>query len=173
MEYFDLVNKNDIIIGTTDKITAHKEGHIHRVAAAYVFDPQGRLYMQEHLKSEGKYDNSIGGHVHQGESYEEAMQREAYEELGITGALNKVSIFYPQKALPGSKNTHVYGLYEITPHESWKFIPNEEVKKIIPLPLEEIILLMNKQPEKFVTGFIYTMSEYIKQKNLPYKINIT
>lgn len=172
MEHFDLVDKNDIIIGITDKVTAHREGHIHRVAAAYVFDLQGRLYMQEHLKSGGKFDNSIGGHVIQGESYEEAMEREAYEELGITDPLNKVSVFYPQKALPGSKNTHVYGLYEIKHSENWRFIPNEEVQKIIPLPLEEIVALMNKYPEKFVTGFIYTMQEYIKQKHLLYKIQV-
>ena len=170
MEYFDLVDRDDVVIGVTDKETAHREGHIHRIAAVYVFDKQSRLFMQEHLKSGGRYDNSIGGHVVTGESYEAAVQRESYEELGITGAMEKVSIFYPQQALKGSKNLHVYGLYEITVADNWQFIPNKEVEKISPLPIAEIVTLMNNHPEKFVTGFIYTMKEYLKQRNLPYEI---
>lgn len=172
MEYFDLVDRDDVVIGITDKDTAHREGHIHRVAAVYVFDQRGWLFMQEHLKSGGKYDNSVGGHVAKGESYEVAVQREAHEELGITETMDKVSLFYPQKALMGSKNLHIYGLYELTVSKSWQFVPNKEVQRITPLPIAEIVTWMNNHPEKFVTGFIYTMKEYLKQKNLPYKITV-
>ena len=53
MELFDLVDKQDAIIGATDKPTAHATGQLHRVAGVYVFDKQGRLYVQVHKKSGG------------------------------------------------------------------------------------------------------------------------
>ena len=71
IELFDLIDKQDNVIGVTDKPTAHSIGQLHRVAGVYVFDKQGRLYVQVHKKSGGLYDHSIGGHISQGESYEE------------------------------------------------------------------------------------------------------
>lgn len=172
MEYLDLVNENDEIIGVTTKAKSHMNSEIHRVAAIFVFDKKGRLLIQEHLESGGKYDHSVGGHVRQGETYDEAAKREAYEELGLTEKLHKISVFYPGKVFSGCKNIHMYGLYEVAPSEKWKFTPNHEVKNVIPLPIEEIANTMNCTPDKFVKGCIYTMREYIRLKKLQYEIVI-
>lgn len=53
MELFDLVDRNDRVIGVTHKEQAHENGELHRVAAVYVFDAQSRLYVQVHKKSGG------------------------------------------------------------------------------------------------------------------------
>ena len=74
MELFDLVDKDDNVIGTTDKLTAHSTKQIHRVAAVYVFNDAGELYVQVHKGSGGLYDNSVGGHVSQGETYATAAE---------------------------------------------------------------------------------------------------
>src|SRR5680860_957217 len=94
MELFDIVDKDDNIIGTTEKKTAHETGQLHRVGAVFVFNKQGLLYVQVHKSSGGLYDHSIGGHISKGESYEEGIKREAMEELGITQSLSKLSTFY-------------------------------------------------------------------------------
>lgn len=169
MELFDLVDENDNVIGTTDKQTAHKNAGIHRVAAIYVFTEDGKLYMQEHIKSGGKFDHSVGGHVAKGEAYDEAAKREAFEELGITDPLTKISIFYSDETFRWPMR-HMIGLYECTPSKNWRFTSNEEVKNILPMAIPDIVDTMNKQPEKFTGGFLKTMTEYIKQKNLPYHV---
>jgi len=82
MELVDRVDKNDNIIGQTTKEEAHQNAYIHRVAAVFCFDPEGKLLVQ-HRKKDGLFDHSVGGHVGLGEAYEAAAEREMKEELGI------------------------------------------------------------------------------------------
>lgn len=161
MELFDLVDKQDNVIGVTDKPTAHATGQIHRVAAVYVFDKQGRLYVQVHKKSGGLYDHSVGGHVSQGETYEEGVKREAEEEVGITQPLEKLAVFYSDE---GETMQHIFGLFECVADDGWDFTPNDEVEEIVPMSLDDIQELMTTHPEKFTGGFINTMKEYRRIK---------
>lgn len=161
MELFDLVDKNDTVIGVTHKQKAHTDGDIHRVAAVYVFDSQGRLYVQVHKKSGGLLDHSIGGHIMQGESYADGAAREASEELGITQPLEEVSVFYSDE---GPTMQHMFGLYSCVADPEWEFVPNDEVGEIIPMTLEDIRVLMESDPRKFTGGFINTMREYSRLK---------
>ncbi len=166
MEEFDLVDKQDQVIGTTNKIESHSDGGIHRVVAIYAFALDGKLYMQDHIKS-GMWDHSVGGHVKKSESYEDAVGREGSEELGLTGPFQKVSEFYSDETFRGGNTKHYFALFECTPGDDWQFHPNEEVQKIEPYEISEIVEWMNREPEKFTPGFINTMKEYIKVKNLP------
>lgn len=162
-ELFDVVDSRDEIIGVTDRVKAHADGELHRVGAVYVFDEQGRLYIQVHKKSGGLYDHSVGGHISKGETYAEGTAREAQEELGITQPLEELAVFYSDE---GPDLQHMFGLYTCVAEPSWKFIPNDEVDEIIPMSLKHIRKLMEREPEKFTRGFINTMSEYIRLKNL-------
>jgi isopentenyldiphosphate isomerase len=157
MELFDLVDQQDNVVGTTDKPTAHGVGQLHRVAAVYVFDQDGRLYVQVHKKSGGLYDNSVGGHVSQGETYEQAAYREAKEELGIDQPLQYHATFYSDE---WPEIQHMFGLYSCTAKPDWRFEPNDEVTEIIPMAISDIKQLMAKSPELFTNGFINTMAKY-------------
>lgn len=171
MELFDLVNENDEVIGITNKDKSHADRELHRIVAIYVFDKDGKLYLQEHIKSGGKYDHSVGGHVKRGEMYVDAAKREALEELNITEELREIIIFYPQDRVLGKKGMHAIAFYEVCPSDAWKFVPNDEVKHIVAFPLEEIVLMINTTPEKFTTDFIRTMKKYIELKKFPLQIN--
>ncbi len=162
MELFDLVDKDDNVIGVTDKPTAHSTKQLHRVAAVYVFNEKGELYVQVHKISGGRYDHSVGGHVSQGETYAIAAQREADEELGIKQPLQELSTFYSDE----DTYLHMFGLFECVVDKDWKFEPNDEVEEIIPMKLDDIRKMMTDTPEKFTGGFINTMNEYCKVKNL-------
>lgn len=167
MEEFDLVDEQDNVIGVTTKEKAHADGGIHRVAAVFVFAKDGRLYLQEHLKSDGALDHSVGGHVHRGESYDDAARREAEEELGITAPLAHISTFYSDERSKIHNRRHMFGLYECVVPDAWTFTPNEEVKNIIPIKLSDVVAMMNTEPQKFTGGFKNTLREYVKKKNLP------
>jgi len=162
-EKFDLVDRQDTVVGITDKKSAHENGELHRVGAVYVFDEQGRLYVQVHKSSGGLYDHSVGGHISKGESYAIGTAREAHEELGITQPLELVSVFYSDE---GPSLQHMFGLYTCIAEPSWRFIPNEEVDEIIPMTTSDIRNLMEREPERFTRGFINTMSEYVRVKKL-------
>jgi len=171
MELFDLVNEKDEAIGITDSAKSHRNGLLHRVIAVFVFSSSGKLYVQirddNHL-----LDHSVGGHVGRGESYDQAVKREAFEELRIKYKLIKISCFFSDETFTGENTKHIFSLYECIVPQTWKFKPTFEVKKIISISLEQVVKKMNKEPEKFTGGFINTMREYIIKKKLPYKIEI-
>ena len=162
METFDLVDAHDNVIGTTDKQTAHRKKQPHRVAAVYVFNSSGELYVQVHKASGGLLDHSVGGHVKKGESYKEAAVREAKEELSIDQPLTKITTFYSDEG----EYIHMFGLFECRANQNWAFKPNNEVEQIIPMKIETIFKMMQEEPQKFTGGFINTMSEYLRQKNI-------
>lgn len=162
MELFDLIDKNDNIIGTTDKSTAHANRQLHRVAAVFVFNDVGELYVQVHKQSKGLYDHSVGGHVSKGETYTIAAHREAEEELGIKQTLNYLSTFHSDEGT----YLHMFGLFECIADKDWQFKPNDEVEEIIPMKLEDIKKMMVNEPEKFTGGFKHTMEEYCRIKNI-------
>ena len=162
MEKFDLVNEKDEVIGETDKPTAHTLKQLHRVAVVYVFNIENDLLVQVHKKSGGLYDHSVGGHVSKGESYDNAAAREAYEELGIRQPLTHLSNFYSDEGI----YLHMFGLYECVVDKAWRFEPNEEVEEVLPMSLDEIRNEMQNSPEKFTGGFLNSMQEYCRVKNL-------
>ena len=164
IELFDIIDRQDNVIGTTDKKTAHSTGKLHRVSAVFVFNEKGELYVQEHSR-DGKWDHFVGGHVSKGETYLEAASREAKEELGITQHLEELATSLSGEEYPDQQ--HLFGLYSCIADPNWEFIPNDEVKVIFPMTIAAIRQAMIDEPEdRFTRGFRITMAEYVRQKSL-------
>ena len=53
----------------------------------HLFNSKGELFLQKRAMTKdllpGYWDTSVGGHVSPGESPEEALKRETFEELGL------------------------------------------------------------------------------------------
>ncbi|MBN1413109.1 MAG: NUDIX domain-containing protein [Spirochaetales bacterium] len=90
-EWLPLVDTMGRIIGKAERKDCHKDpGLLHPVIHLHVFNNKGQIYLQKRAKSKdllpGYWDTSVGGHIAQGESVMEALNREAVEELGIEAA---------------------------------------------------------------------------------------
>lgn len=88
-EQLDVVDENDRIIGKATRKECHAKGHIHRCVFFFILDKKGRILVTQRTKEKEFYPEYwsilIGGHVSSGESYEQAVLREAKEEAGIEG----------------------------------------------------------------------------------------
>lgn len=87
-EYLDLVDEYDQVIGRKGRSAIYAEQLSNfRVVNAFVINSRGELWIPRRAPNKRIFplclDMSIGGHVESGETYEEALQREAQEELNM------------------------------------------------------------------------------------------
>ena len=89
-EIFPIVDEMGYTIGSATRGECHNGSKLlHPVVHLHLLDSEGRLYLQQRpLWKEiqpGKWDTAVGGHVDFGEKVEDALLREAREEIGIEG----------------------------------------------------------------------------------------
>ena len=87
-EWFPLVDEAGNIIGRATRRECHNGSkRLHPVVHLHIYNKEGDLLLQRRSQTKdiqpGKWDTAVGGHVDYGESIEEALRREAREELGI------------------------------------------------------------------------------------------
>ena len=88
-EMFPVVDEEGNILGAISRGEAHNGSKVlHPVVHLHVFNSKGELYLQKRPAwkdiQPDKWDTAIGGHVDLGENIEQALAREAREELQIT-----------------------------------------------------------------------------------------
>jgi len=87
-EWFDIVTEKGEVKGRAPRSAVHGNPQLlHPVVHLHIFNKNGQLYLQKRALTKevqpGKWDTSVGGHIHSGEDVNTALHRETMEELGI------------------------------------------------------------------------------------------
>jgi isopentenyldiphosphate isomerase len=155
MELLDVVNSDDVVVGTVPFDEVYEKKLPHRIVHVLLFNDFGEMALQ--LRSEKKsfcplhWSTGVGGHVQAGESYEEAAYREFEEELGKKASISFINK-YRYEGAGFTKHLAIFktvypGPFQINP---------EEVKevKFFSLPkIEEMI----KSEEKFHPELLFLL----------------
>ena len=89
IEWFPVVDEDGNMIGKAPRHVCHDgiSMLLHPVVHLHLFNSKGELFLQKRsaLKDiqPGKWDTSVGGHIAPEESVDDALKREALEELGL------------------------------------------------------------------------------------------
>jgi isopentenyldiphosphate isomerase len=88
-EWFPIVDEDGNTTGKAPRSVCHdgKSMLLHPVIHLHLFNTRGELFLQKRSGTKdiqpGKWDTSVGGHFMPGENANEALIREAREELGL------------------------------------------------------------------------------------------
>lgn len=87
-EWLPIVDEAGKLLGKATRNQCHKSKLLlHPVVHLHVLDSNGNIFLQKRSESKsiqaGKWDTAVGGHVDYGETIENGLFREAYEELGM------------------------------------------------------------------------------------------
>ena len=131
-EYLDLVDENDQVIGRKLRSEVHAEGlHNFRAVNVFIVNEKGEIWIprrQAHKQiAPLGFDMSMGGHVESGETYEEALKREAMEELNIDTDLIPVRLL--GHLTPSKDGVHCFqNVYEIRSDVVPEFNPDDFIE---------------------------------------------
>ena len=146
MEEVILVNESDEVLGTMEKMEAHRKGVLHRAFSVFLFNDNGELLIHQRAKSKyhspGLWTNTCCSHQRIDESNIQAGKRRLMEELGIKADLkDSFHIIYRaelDQGLTEHELDHVLlGTFngEAIPNpeevESWKYVDLESLQSDI------------------------------------------
>lgn len=112
-EMLDVVNEEDRPQFRASRERVHREYHIHRSVMFFVFDDEGRVFVNRRSAAKewypGYWSIAFGGHVLAGESYDRAVEREIREEVGLDTRPTFITSFKKRTA-DERENVKVYGV---------------------------------------------------------------
>ncbi len=112
-EMLDVVNEDDRPQFRATRERVHREYHIHRSVMFFVFDDEGRVFVNRRSATKeiypGYWSIAFGGHVLAGESYDGAAEREVREETGLLVRPAMITSFKKRTA-DERENVKVYGV---------------------------------------------------------------
>ena len=162
-----IVDEDNNEIGSADMEYAHQNGIAHRIVRVFLFNSNGQLLLQKRSKEmsfPGLWDQSVGGHVDEGETNLLAAKREAAEEIGIYDLELKVLGTYYSETDVSSSGVNLRRfniLYAATADSPIKSDPYEveEVKWVF---INELKAQMLISPHDFTKGLCEALEQYEK-----------
>ncbi|MDP5139927.1 MAG: isopentenyl-diphosphate Delta-isomerase [Spirosomaceae bacterium] len=85
--YIELVDENDNIIGSEEKLLVHQKGLLHRAFSILIYNEKGEMLIHQRAFHKyhcgGLWTNACCGHPNKGETMQAAVHRRLQEEMGF------------------------------------------------------------------------------------------
>ncbi len=171
-ELVDIVDEKGVVLRQAMKSEAHEHGWLHKTVIGGVVTNDGVALVRQSSDRQdaGQLVMPIGGHVLAGESNDDALLREAEEEIGtkdITFKLVGVRRFH--RTVLGRDENHLFIIYEVRVHGEVKLGPEADTYE--QFTIEELKRLLKEEPASFGDAYWFEL-EHFYPEYLPdsYKI---
>jgi isopentenyl-diphosphate delta-isomerase len=161
-----IVDEHDDEIGTAMLAEVWQQGLYHRIVSVFVQDDQGRMLLQLRSPNVAVYpncwDQAAGGHVDEGQTYDQTAYNELLEETGIEGVEFAVLGTFRSNNKEGDRIINQFERVYLAhvPHDVALCPEAEEVSSLQWFTPEELKRQIAERPETFTSGLLYCLNHY-------------
>jgi len=152
-----LVNEHDDMVGTMEKMEAHKQGLLHRAFSIFIFNNKGEMLLQQRAftkyHSGGLWTNACCSHPMPGERTQEAAQRRLVEEMGFETPIEKIFSFTYKAVFENGLTEHEFDHVFAGEYEGEIDANPDEVNDFVYKEVSVIKNEMQTEPQKFTAWF--------------------
>jgi len=152
-----LVDAEDNVIGTMEKMEAHEQGVLHRAVSVFIVNPRGEMLLQKRAKgkyhSPGLWTNACCTHPREGESYDDCAQRRLREELGFECPLGHAFSFIYEGSVENGLTEHELDHVFVGVYDGPMHADPAEVEDCTFVSLNNIRVRLEEHPEEFTIWF--------------------
>lgn len=153
MELIDIYDENNNYLGySAERDKVHENNLWRRHVSAWIMNNEGKILMQQRsfskIKNPGKWAKT-GGHVDSGESEDDAIKREVFEEIGLKvndKDIHKIEVF--KNKMKEHYYSYVY-IFITNLKENEFVLQKEEVESVKYFTIEELEQLKKENNENF------------------------
>ena len=160
-----LVNDKDEKVGLMPKLEAHEKGILHRAFSVFVFNDEGQMLLQQRAlhkyHTPGKWANTCCSHQRDGELSIDAGKRRLEEEMGFVTDLTFRKSFVYRASFDNGLTEHELDHIMVGRYNDDPVINPEEVAAFKWMDIEDILLEIELDPEKYTAWFKIIMSEHL------------
>lgn len=157
MEHVILVDEQDTLTGTMEKMEAHKNAVLHRAFSVFIFNAEGEMLLQqraiEKYHSGGLWTNSCCGHPRPGEETLVAASRRLCEEMGFETPLKKIFDFVYKAGFDNGLTEHEFDHVFVGYYDGEIKPDGREVSDFVYLSMPGIEEALQREPQKFTAWF--------------------
>lgn len=164
-----LVDENDQVLGTMEKLQAHKEGRLHRAFSVIIFNDEHEMLIHKRASEKyhcgGMWTNACCSHPRLNETPKTAALRRMQEEMGFTTTIDYVGKFIYrtefENGLIENELDHLFvGRFNGIPS------PNpEEVEDFKYIGIDELRMDILHNPQNYTVWFIKIVEDYLNEFN--------
>lgn len=165
MEHVDIVDNKLNILYQTSKVDAHAQGLLHKTVIGEVVNSKKEILLVKQSNDRqdaGQYVSPVGGHVTAGEHDDEAIRREAMEEIGFkVFELQPIGNFIYDRTVIGRHENHFFIVYELRSDE----VPvlNHESESFRYFAFDELKNELKTNPQMFGDAYRAVVKECYPQ----------
>ena len=152
-----LVNEQDEMVGSMEKIETHRKGKLHRAFSIFIFNSKGEMLLQQRsftrYHSIGLWSNACCSHPVPGEDTKDAAQRRLKEELGFETPVKKIFDFIYKTEFDNGLTEHEFDHVFTGEYEGELNINPDEVNDFCYKKITEIKKSLQTHPQKYTTWF--------------------
>ena len=170
MEEVVLVDKEDNVIGTSEKMAAHQSGQLHRAFSIFIFNSKGEMLLQQRAMhkyhSGGLWTNACCSHPRPEEPTIDAANRRLTEELGMKTDLSFLFTFTYEAEFENGLIEHELDHVFVGNSDIMPVLNTDEAMNYKYLTVENLIQDVKVKPENYTFWFRKIYEKVINNYNL-------